>query len=300
MVTFFSSPRPFKEAHTIIIQHNAIRSWLSLRPQPQILLMGDDEGVSEVAKEYSIDHVPDVELDQNKIPMRSSMCAIARQVAEYDMLCIINSDIIILDNFVRGLEAIDLDRFVAAGRRYDLTVEREIEFANPSWRTLLSEDIAQNGALHGPSAIDYVVYPKDMMPMILPPFPMNMPGWDPWFLYEHKRNGIPVVDLSQLVRVVHQNHETKRENAAKQRRWRTDSQSMRKLSSIGGFENMMTLREADYIVSRLGMRRPGSVGRILSALATTTPYRKVLGLKRRLQRFLAYVQGLKDRRGFWG
>ena len=259
--------------------------------------MGDDEGVAEVAKEYSIDHVPEVALDQDRIPMRSSMCALARKVAEHDLLCIINSDIIIVNNFVRGVRVIHLDRFVAAGRRFDLNVEREVAFEDPAWRTVLSEEIDRNGSLHGPSAIDYVVYPKEMVPMILPPFPVNMPGWDPWFLYEHKRHGIPIVDLSPLVSVVHQNHETKKETLAKQRRWRMDSESMRTLSSIGGFENMMTLREADYIVDETGLRRPGLVGRILSSLATSTPYRRLLGLKRRGQRLLAYLPRLDERRG---
>ena len=288
MITFFTSPRSFRDAHTATIQRNAIQSWLSLKPRPQVLLMGTEAGVAEVAHEYSVQHIPQVKANSDGIPLRSSMCEIARDVAEHRLICIINTDIIILRNFYEGLKFIALERFVAAGRRYDLDIEGEITF-DQSWQIRLLTSVRQRGALHGPSAIDYAVYPRAMEPQILPPFAVNALGWDPWFLGQHKRLGIPVVDLTSCVTVVHQNHQTTREIKIKHRQWRTDAVAMRSLAAIGGFENLFTLREADYVVGESGLRYPRLVGRALSRAAHGRVYRRLMGAKRRIQRLAAYV-----------
>ena len=284
MVTIFSSPRPFLDAHISMIQRNAIRSWLALRPRPQVLLLGDDAGVADVAREFSVTHIGEVDTDKRGIPMRSSMFRLAHDSAVHDHLCIINADIIILGNLCDALKRIPLEQFVAAGRRYDLAVRESIAFENGDWRTNLRAQTRQEGTLRGPSAIDYAVYSKSIVPIVMPPFPVNSFGWDPWFLFEHRRRGIPVVNLSQMVSVVHQKHESREQARLKQARWRKNADAMAALQRAGGFSSMMTLREADYVLTRSGLRRPLS-NRILSTLSTTRVYRGVLGCKRHLQRF---------------
>ena len=282
LVTLFSTLRPFVEPSTILIQRNAIQSWLALTPQPQILLIGDDAGVAAIAREFSVQHIPDVEKDMYGIPMRSSMCQIAHSAAEHDLLCIINSDIIVLDHFYDALSAMTLDRFVAAGRRHDLDLKDEIPADADDWRSVLRTRIRTEGRLRGPSTIDYAVYCKSIDPPVLPPFPMNSFGWDPWFLYAYRHRDIPVVDLTPVVTIVHQNHESYTDVRRKRRAWRKDSQAMAALRRAGGFSSMMTLREADYVLTPTGLQRPLR-NRILSVLVGTSVYRRTLGLKRLLQ-----------------
>ena len=282
MVTLFSSLRPFVEPHAILIQRNAIQSWLALTPRPQILLIGDDAGVAEVAREFSVEHIPEVQKDADGIPMRSSMCRIAHDVAEHDLLCIINSDIIVLDHFYHALSDISLDRFVAAGRRYDLDVEDSIVAHGEDWQSHLRARIEGEGRLRGPSTVDYAVYPKSITPPVLPPFPVKSLGWDPWFLYAHRRRGIPVVNLTPVVNIVHQNHESYEDVRRKRRTWRQDTEAMTALREAGGFSRMMTLREADYVLTPAGLRRP-LPNRILSSLVCTAAYRRALGFKRQMQ-----------------
>jgi len=49
--TIVSVPFPFKGADGVR-QRSAIQSWLHLEPTPEIILMGDDEGVPEYAQEH--------------------------------------------------------------------------------------------------------------------------------------------------------------------------------------------------------------------------------------------------------
>lgn len=261
------------------MQRNAIQSWLALRPRPQIILIGDDAGVTEVAREFSVMHVRDVEKNAFGMPMRSSMCRIAHAAADHDLLCVINSDIIVLDHFRDALSGIPLERFVAAGRRHDLDVDKPINTESERWRSEMRERMRNEGTLRSPSTLDYVIYSRSITPPVLPPFPMNSFGWDPWFLYAHRRRGIPIVNVSQMIDIVHQNHQLGEDARRRLKAWGKDPQAMAELRAAGGFSSMMTLREADYVLTREGLQRPPR-NRILSRLVTTFPYRKALGLKR--------------------
>ena len=284
MVTLFTSPRPFTDIRTAMIQRNAIGSWLTLRPSPQVILIGDDAGVGDIARELSVEHIREVETDDRGIPMRSAMFRLARDTARYDRLCIINADIIILDGFLEALRRITLREFVAAGQRHDLRLDESIAFDDAGWRTALRVRVQQWATLHGPSAIDYAIYPKSITPPILPPFPVNSYGWDPWFLFEHRRRRIPVVNLTPRVCVVHQEHESATEVKMKRRRWRSDPAAMKRLREAGGFMNMMTLREADYELGDDGLRRPSLSNRFLSKAVDSRLYRSALAVKRSLRK----------------
>ena len=54
MITVFSNPRPFK-GPLKMMQYNAIRSWLHLHPDVQIILFEDEEETTQkIAKELNI------------------------------------------------------------------------------------------------------------------------------------------------------------------------------------------------------------------------------------------------------
>lgn len=288
MITFFCSPRSFDDHHISLIQRNAIHSWLTLDPAPEVLLFGNERGVERVAEELGVRQIPSVGTNARGIPLRSSMCEIARVEATYEFLCIINADIVIVDDLYAVVRRLPFDHFLATGRRHDLDVRKPIPFHEPSWRSSMRDTAARSGELRGPSTIDYAVYPSSIFPPILPPFPVNSFGWDPWFLFEHKRRRIPVIDVTPSVLAVHQNHESRDANRQKWRAWLRDSDSMRLLQESGGFSNMMTLREADFRLRPDGLVRPSAVGRVLSALATRRFYRTALGayrsVKTRLRR----------------
>ena len=294
MLTLFTSPRSFAEPPFGLIQRNAIRSWLALNPPPQILVFGNDEGVAELASEFSLLHVQEVECDERGAPMRSAMCELARHLARHELLCSINADIILLDGFGQAVERLRegssdsrlQNGFVAAGRRCNLDLEAEIDFADPGWRVRLGERARREGELFIASAMDYFIYPKRVSPSARLSFPGAAPGWDPWFLYQFQRRGLPIIDLTPVVSVVHQNHETSAELAAKRCRWARDAAAMARLRQAGGFSSMATLREADWVLTTAGLEKPRWPGRALSRLSKHRAWRQALGGKRELQMWL--------------
>ena len=64
MLTLFAIPKAFRGEFNQI-QRNAITSWTLLEPKPEIILLGDDEGTAEVAKEFGVRHVSGVDLIEN-------------------------------------------------------------------------------------------------------------------------------------------------------------------------------------------------------------------------------------------
>lgn len=58
MITFFSTPKPFR-GHIGVIQRNAIRSWKLAHPDAEVILFGDEEGASETARDLGARHEPE-------------------------------------------------------------------------------------------------------------------------------------------------------------------------------------------------------------------------------------------------
>ncbi len=67
MLTLFAIPKAFR-GHINTIQRNAIKSWTLLNPKPEIILLGDDEGTAEVAQEFGLIHIPEVDRNEYGTP----------------------------------------------------------------------------------------------------------------------------------------------------------------------------------------------------------------------------------------
>ncbi len=206
MLTLFSCPKPFR-SHFATIQKNAIESWRRLGPEVEVILMGDDEGTSEVAKEFGIYHIPDVARNQFGTPLIRSLFDKAEQKAKYDRLCYVNADIILMSNFIKGINrvVVEMPQSLMVGRRWNLNLREPIDF-NANWEDWLLREVVHRGKLYYHFAIDYLVYPRGIWGEI-PPFAVGRPGWDIWMVYRAHVLNIPMVDLTKMVSVVHQNHD---------------------------------------------------------------------------------------------
>ena len=92
------------------------------------------------------------------------------------------------------------------------------------------------------------------------------------------------MDLTPVIGIVHQNHESVMQNRKRLNAWREDAETMAKLRKVGGFESMMTLREAHYVMTGTGLRKPVA-NRILLRLLSNPIYRRVMGRRRANHRF---------------
>ncbi len=62
-LTIFTAPKPFTNPHINLIQRNAIQSWMQLE-DVEVILIGDEPGIPEAAREFGVRNVPDVARDE--------------------------------------------------------------------------------------------------------------------------------------------------------------------------------------------------------------------------------------------
>lgn len=279
MLTVFTIPKSFNNEHSNIIQRNAIRSWLQLEPAPEVMLFGDDDGVAETAHELGIKHIPDVEKNELGTPLLSSAFSMAQNIAQHDLLMYANADVIFFQDLIEAVEKIDKASFLLCGRRWDLDVTEEIDFGNNWWVEDLLAKVRNDGRLHGLSGLDYFVFPRNVIQM--PPFAVGRPGWDSWLIYNMRTRKIPVIDATKAVTVIHQNHDYSHSKFGT-KKYVAGPEWQRNIEIAGGLTNMMTLRDADWELSKDGPKRPDFPAHVFSALSLYYPWRVLLAAKRRI------------------
>lgn len=208
MISLFTSCKPFI-GEDRIAQRNGIKSWLSLQPTPEIIIVGDDLGAKEIAAEFDLIHVGDVRRHNGRNPYVDDVFKKASQVATHDLLCYLNSDILLMSDFMSAIEKVSgITRdFLLVGKRHDLDVEHELEFSS-EWEQALADRVAKEGRLYPLAGIDYFVFRKGAYDDI-PPYILGNIRWDNWMVYSARCKNMMVIDATDVVRVVHQNHELK-------------------------------------------------------------------------------------------
>ncbi len=207
MFTLFACPKPFR-GHIDIIQRNAIHSWTLLRPKPEIILLGNDAGVADVARHYDVVHVGGVATNEQGTPFVNSVFKVAQETAHYPIVCYVNSDILLMSDFVQALKVIShrLSAFLMLGQRWDLDIMEPWSFASDHWQLELKALLRRKGLLHPPNGIDFFCFTRGMYADI-PPFTIGRLAWDNWLVWRAWSSGIPVVDVTEAVDVIHQNHD---------------------------------------------------------------------------------------------
>ena len=206
LITLFSAPKPFTDPHIATIQRNAIQSW-TLLSDAEVLLTGDEQGVAETARELGVKHLPDVKCSAGGTPLISSMFQLARENSNSDLLCIINTDMILMPDFVEmAQQAAKLrDKFVLLSQRWDLDVTTSLEFS-AGWSNRLRSSVHGQGSLHRPAGSDFFLFPKSCYTDI-PDFAIGRAGWDNWMIYKARQEKWPVIDCTLSLMIVHQNHD---------------------------------------------------------------------------------------------
>ena len=205
-ITLFSTPKPFTDPHITTIQRNAIQSWTTL-PDVEVLLIGDEQGVAEVAKELNVKHLPDVKCSDNGTPLISSMFQLTRENSDSDLLCIINTDMLLMPGFLEAAKQVQEQKtkFVLLSQRWDLDVTQPLDFSE-SWSDRLQSTVRSQGQLHRPAGSDFFLFPKSCYTEV-PDFAIGRAGWDNWMIYKARQQNWPVIDCTPSLMIVHQNHD---------------------------------------------------------------------------------------------
>ncbi len=206
-LTIFTAPKPFVDPHIATIQRNALQSWRHLGDGVEVLLVGDEPGMAELAAEYGLRQLKKVACSQGGTPLVSSIFSLARAASASPLLAYVNADILLLPDFVQAARKVaDLEkRFLVIGQRWDLDVGRLLDFSS-GWEARLREEVELRGREHMPAGSDYFLFPRHLFTQI-PDFAIGRAGWDNWMIFHARQQGWPVIDATQSVLIIHQDHD---------------------------------------------------------------------------------------------
>lgn len=182
MFTIFSVPKPFV-GEFAKIQEKAIKSWLKIKPTPEIILLGDEVGIGKICKKYRLLHILDIKKNQLGTPLLDDIFSKAKSKARYSVLMYINADILLPSNTGSVINSVKkrFKDFLCVGQRY-LTKK-----------------------IKGPDWSDYFIFTKNVYKKI-PPFAIGRTFWDKWLIWYALNRGFPVIDVTKKIKAVHQSH----------------------------------------------------------------------------------------------
>jgi hypothetical protein len=248
MLTFFTTAKPFR-GHDGLIQQNALKSWKGLWPDIEIILFGDDEGAAEIAQTLGIRHEPCVERNESRAKRLDTMFARAQEIAQHGLLCYINCDIILMQDFCSALERVKArrERFLMVGRRWDIEIHASCDFENKEWEARLRKQVLREGKQRTPDWIDYFVFSRGLYGGEFPPLVVGRVFWDNWLVWKALDGRCPVVDVSNAVMAVHQNHDYGYHPQGKQGVFH-GAESGRNYQSAGGWKHLRTIADATEVL----------------------------------------------------
>jgi len=254
MITFFSVPKAFK-GHIGTIQTNAIESWLYLDPKPEIILLGNEDGVAEVAKAYGLRHIPEMKCHpQWEAPFLNDIIDAARKEASHPTLCFVHTDIILFQDFIRAFRVVssNFQKYLMVSSRWNMDIEKRLDLSSEDMRLELRQSALIRKDVYTSGGSDFFVFPKQLLSSI-PPFLLGRGYWDNWLMYQALREGAALVDTTFDVVALHQNHDYSHVQGVNLGDRNTDSvfkagQGYYNLSLAGGQKNIYNVYDANYVL----------------------------------------------------
>jgi len=287
MLLLYTIPKPFR-GHIRTIQYNALRSWTMLSQDIRIVLFGNEEGTAEAAKELGIDHIADVSTNEFGTPLVSDVFSKAQARAEGRLLCYVNADILLTEDFVSALDVAKKGKrsFLMIGQRWDIEQNDALDFS-VGWQTRLRDRVAREGTLHAETGIDYFAYTPDLF-RSLPDFAIGRSAWDNWLIFNARSTGAAVIDATRSIMAIHQNHDYAHVPQGEYGAWK-GPEAVRNLSLAGGYAHCFTILDSTSILDR-GSLHPALEGKYLQRRPTAW-----IILRDRLYRFLKSIKDLVKR-----
>jgi hypothetical protein len=250
-ITFFAWPKPFTgDAHIATIQRNAIRSWTLLHPRPQIILLGDEPGVEKTCREFGLMHCSEVARNEFGTALVASVFEKAEQIAAAEVLCYINSDILLFQDYMDGVRLVcgARKRFLIGLRPWDFDVRGEAGEALDH----IQETARRHGRLRGNNACDVFVFSKGLWPAI-PPLALGRCGFDGALLRLARESGAPLVDATESITAVHQHHSYAEAFRGEGYLW--NPEAIRNYATVGGFRALFTWANATHVIKGGRLKR---------------------------------------------
>jgi len=195
MISVGTAPKRF-EGNLDRIQRNAIASWKEF--SDDIILF-----VSSPPPEIEgIRFLPVKTSRLSDAPRVDEVFHLLNEIGRHETMMFINTDIIIVEGVEKAVKAVQekTDNFLVVGQRWDCDWNEPLR---GNWKERVK---AAPKTLHAPTGIDYFFFPRDFWGKI-PAFIIGRTAWDNWLLAWALRQGKFVVDATQCILAVHQNHD---------------------------------------------------------------------------------------------
>jgi len=263
-----------------------------LDPDVEIILFGDDRGAAETARELGLRHEPEVVRNRFGTKRIDAMFRQAQEMARHEVLCYCNCDIVLKQDFCVALERVRKahGRFLMVGRRWDTDITEPLDFSK-GWEER-AEALARERGVQQPGwSIDYFAFARGLYAE-MPALVIGRIWWDHWLVWKARGQGAAVVDASQVVTAIHQNHGYAYHPQGARGVW-NDEQAVENYRLAGGHWHLQTMDDATHILVADGERRnwkrlwapywrwlrPKVVPGWFALLDLTRPARSALGLR---------------------
>jgi hypothetical protein len=114
------------------------------------------------------------------------------------------------------------------------------------WQDQVRKELESKGRLHPPAGSDYFIFDRGSFKE-MPLFALGRAGWDNWMIFQGRASKIPVVDATQSVTIIHQDHEYAHLPGGQSHYHLPESNENVRLG--GGQETIFTLSDADWVYS---------------------------------------------------
>ncbi len=279
-LAIFSAPKPFTDPHVAVIQRNAISSWKHMGDEVEVLLVGEEAGLAEVATELGVRHLTGVERNDKGTPLVSSIFELARNASSAEIMMFTNADMLYLPDTLETVAQVkgQFSEFVLLGQRHDLDVREQVAFS-AGWSEKLRADVNSRGRLHPQGGSDYFVFPRHLFAEI-PAFAIGRAGWDNWMIHHATTQPWPAIDATHDLLAIHQNHDYS--HLPGERGHQRNMESTENTEIAGGMRRMFTLLDVEHKLVNGRIERVGA-----------SPARWLRKIERSLQPDEAVARGVR-------
>jgi hypothetical protein len=255
VLTLFSTCKPFRGEFQRI-QTNALRSWAKLRPGCDALVFGDEPGVAAICEELGMRQIPEVARTTHGAPILCRLFAEAEKRTSRQYLCFVNADVMLTTDILSALEQVRhrWPQFLLVVRRWNVDLHQEWDFGASDWEDRLRNHARNDGVCEPVfGGMDVFVFPRGMW-RNLPPYAVGRRRWDSALVYEARMLGVPVVDATDVVTCVHQNHGYAHHPNGTAGVFK-GPEAVRNTELLGGDEYIFTALNATHVLTASGLRR---------------------------------------------
>jgi hypothetical protein len=204
-IVYVTIPRSFIDPF-LTPQVNALNIIRNYDPSANIVLYSDDDGVKDYASN-NLYHAPDEVIKKGRLPLVNEALKYCAINFPECYICYINSDMLLVGDTKELISYIDKrfsGNFLATGYRCNLHIDNVIK-SNELPDLIKKCSCKKTKGRH--SALDVFIFKSEIFSLLnMPNFPVGRPGWDNWLAAKCRILGFALVDISNVVTLVHQEH----------------------------------------------------------------------------------------------